>query len=48
MVASDVTLTLTDSEGNEYNGAISADSNALVLGSVTSSESPAIFVGVRQ
>jgi hypothetical protein len=47
-VAADGTLTLTDSEGNVYNGAISADGNALVLGSVTSNESPAIFVGVRQ
>jgi len=47
-VAADGTLTLTDSEGNIYNGAISADGNALVLGSVTSNESPAIFVGVRQ
>jgi hypothetical protein len=47
-VAGDGTLTLTDSEGNIYNGAMSADGNALVLGSVTSNESPAIFVGVRQ
>jgi PASTA domain len=47
-VAADGTLTLTDSEGNIYNGAISADGNALVLGSITSTESPAIFVGVRQ
>jgi hypothetical protein len=47
-VAADGTLTLTDSEGNLYNGALSADGNALVLGSVTSNESPAIFVGVRQ
>jgi hypothetical protein len=47
-VAADGTLTVTDSESNVYNGAISADGNALVLGSVTSNESPAIFVGVRQ
>ena len=47
-VAVDGTLTLTDSDGKVYNGAISADGNALVLGSVTSNESPAIFVGVRQ
>jgi hypothetical protein len=47
-VAADGTLTVTDSEGNVYNGAISADGNALVLGSVTSNESPSIFVGVRQ
>jgi hypothetical protein len=47
-VAANGTLTLTDSEGNVYDGAISADGNALVLGSVTSNESPAIFVGVRQ
>ena len=46
--AADGTLTLTDSEGNICNGALSADGNALVLGSVTSNESPAIFVGVRQ
>jgi hypothetical protein len=47
-VAADGTLTLTDSDANLYNGAISADGNALVLGSITSNESPAIFVGVRQ
>jgi uncharacterized lipoprotein NlpE involved in copper resistance len=47
-VAADGTLSLTDSEGNVYNGAISADGNALALGSVTSGESPAIQVGVRQ
>jgi hypothetical protein len=47
-VAADGTLALTDSEGNVYNGGISADGNALALGSVTSNESPAIFVGVRQ
>jgi hypothetical protein len=48
MVSTDGTLTVTDSEGNVYNGAISVDGNALVLGSITSTESPAIFVGVRQ
>ena len=47
-VAADGTLTLTDSEGDLYNGALSADGNALVLGSITSNESPSIFVGVRQ
>jgi hypothetical protein len=47
-VAADGALALTDSEGNLYNGALSADGNALVLGSITSSESPSIFVGVRQ
>ena len=47
-VAADGTLTLTDSDGNVYNGAISADGNALALASVTSGETPAIQVGVRQ
>jgi hypothetical protein len=47
-VAADGTLTVTDAEGNVSNGAISADGNALVLGSVTSNASPAIVVGVRQ
>jgi hypothetical protein len=47
-VAADGTLTLTDSEGDVYNGAISADGNALVLGSVASEQNPAIFAGVRQ
>ena len=47
-VAADGTLTLTDSDADVYNGALSADGNALILGSVTSNESPAIFVGVRQ
>ena len=47
-VAADGTLTLTDSEGNVYNGGISADGNALVLANVSSNESPAIAVAVRQ
>jgi len=47
-MAADGTLALTDSDGKIYNGAISADGNALALGSVTSGLSPAIFVGVRQ
>jgi hypothetical protein len=47
-VAADGTLALTDSEGNSYNGGISADGNALALGSVTSNQSPTIFVGIRQ
>jgi hypothetical protein len=47
-VGADGTSTLTDSEGNVYNGAISADGNALILASITSAETPAIFVGVRQ
>jgi hypothetical protein len=47
-VGADGTSTLTDSEGNVYNGAISADGNALILAGITSAETPAIFVGVRQ
>jgi hypothetical protein len=47
-VAADGTLTLTDAEGNVYNGAISADGNALVSANVASGEMPAIFAGVRQ
>jgi hypothetical protein len=47
-VAADGTLTITDAEGDVYNGAISADGNALVLASVASQQNPAIFVGVRQ
>jgi hypothetical protein len=47
-VAADGTLTLTDSEGNVYNGAIAADGNALVLASVSGTETPAIFAGIRQ
>jgi hypothetical protein len=47
-VAADGTLTLTDSEGDVYNGAIAADGNALVLASITGAQDPAIFAGVRQ
>ncbi len=47
-VAANGTLTLTDSEGNVYSGALSADGNALVLASVASGETPAIWAGVRQ
>jgi hypothetical protein len=47
-VAADGTLTLTDPDGDVYNGAISADGNALVVASVASQQNPAIFVGVRQ
>jgi hypothetical protein len=47
-VAADGTLTFTDSAGNVSNGAISADGNTLVLANITSSETPAILVGVRQ
>jgi PASTA domain len=47
-VASDGTLTLTDPDGDVYNGAISADGNALVVASVASQQNPAIFAGVRQ
>ena len=47
-VAADGTLKLTDSEGNVYNGAIAADGNALVLASVSGTETPAIFAGIRQ
>jgi PASTA domain len=47
-VASDGTLSLTDADGIVGTGAISADGNALVLGNVTSSQTPAIWVGVRQ
>jgi hypothetical protein len=47
-VAADGTLTITDAEGDVYDGAISADGNALVLASVASQQNPAIFVGVRQ
>jgi beta-lactam-binding protein with PASTA domain len=46
--AANGTLTLTDSEGNVYNGGISPDGNALVLANVASKETPAIWVGVRQ
>jgi PASTA domain len=47
-VAADGTLTLTDPDGDVYNGAISADGNALAVASVASQQNPAIFVGVRQ
>jgi PASTA domain len=47
-VADDGTLTINVADGEVYNGAISADGNALVLSSVASSQNPAIFVGVRQ
>jgi len=47
-VTADGTLTLTDAEGDVYNGAISADGNALIFGWVASSLAPEIGVGVRQ
>jgi hypothetical protein len=47
-IAADGTLTLIDSKGDVYNGAIAADGNALVLASITSPQSPAVFAGVRQ
>lgn len=47
-VASDGTLTLTGSSGDVHHGAVSADGNAVVLASITSGETPAIYVGVRQ
>jgi hypothetical protein len=47
-VATDGTLTLTDSEGDVYDGAIAADGNDLVLASVSGTQSPAIFAGIRQ
>jgi hypothetical protein len=47
-VTADGTLTLTDAEGDVYNGAISADGNALVFGWVASGLAPEIGVGVRQ
>jgi hypothetical protein len=47
-VTDDGTLTITDSDDDVYNGAISADGNALVLASVASQQNPAIFAGVRQ
>jgi hypothetical protein len=47
-VTADGTLTLTDAEGDVYNGAISADGNALVLGWVASGLAPEIGVAVRQ
>jgi hypothetical protein len=47
-VAADGTLTITDSEGDVYNGAISADGSALVLASIASDQPPKIFVGLRR
>jgi hypothetical protein len=47
-VAADGTLTITDADGIVVTGAISADGNALVLGNITSSQTPSIWVGVRQ
>jgi hypothetical protein len=47
-VAEDGTLTYTDADGIVGTGAISADGNALVLGNITSGQSPTIWVGVRQ
>jgi hypothetical protein len=41
-------LTLTDSKGDVYTGALAADGNALVLASVTTTQDPAIFAGIRQ
>jgi hypothetical protein len=47
-VAANGVLTLTGSAGDVHNGAISADGNALVLGSIKSGETPIIYVGLRQ
>jgi len=47
-VTADGTLTLTDAEGDVYNGAVSANGNALVFGWVASGLAPEIGVGVRQ
>jgi hypothetical protein len=47
-VTADGTLTLTDAEGDVYNGAVSADGNALVFGWVASGVAPEIGVAVRQ
>jgi hypothetical protein len=47
-VADDGTLTFTDADGIVGTGAISADGNALVLGNITSGQTPSIWVGVRQ
>lgn len=47
-VTDDGTLTLTDVGGDIYNGAVSADGNALVLGIISINQAPAIGVGVRQ
>jgi hypothetical protein len=48
IIATDGTLTLTDSKGDVYTGALAADGNALVLASVTTTQDPAIFAGIRQ
>jgi hypothetical protein len=47
-VAADGALTLTDSDGNVYTGALAADGDALVLASVSGTETPSIFAGIRQ
>jgi PASTA domain-containing protein len=47
-IAADGTLTLTGSKGDVYTGALAADGNALVLASVTNTQDPAIFAGLRQ
>jgi hypothetical protein len=47
-IAADGTLTLTGSKGDVYTGALAADGNALVLASVTNTQDPAIFAGIRQ
>ena len=47
-VAADGTLTLIDTDGNVYNGVLSADGNALVLANISSQQTPAIWAGVRQ
>jgi hypothetical protein len=47
-VASDGTLTLTATDGTVYNGAVSADGNALVFATLVSGRNPGIDVGVRQ
>jgi hypothetical protein len=47
-VAADGTLTTTDADGIVWTGAISADGNALVLGNITSGQTPSLLVGVRQ
>ena len=47
-VNSDGKLIAVGSDGKTYDGALSADGNAMVLAGVTSGEKPTIFVGVRQ